>query len=523
MADLASQPGRRTAQRRITNNRDGVLPNRRDTNAPAVAIRADMRAATRGDGGAAELTQTLDRFFGAIEGAARAKAASDQEVFRQEAAEGMQDAALGQEADPAKARSLAYLDAFYRERTESRFNEFSFAVKGEVDQALNDGGDPDAVGSLFVERMRGFLDEEVNSLPAEATTARLESASRLSTLGQQLEMSINERVRERTQQEFVTTTQGNIRTALQDDQPLDFEGYVEKFRSGNIAPADAKARAVEAVMAVALDRDNPRPELLDSLLGSTQADGKTPSLNAAEHMQVLDRISQARSLQEQREKNLREDRRDALMDAWLPRVLDGEIVDDEIMAAGRDGTLEAQEVVQYIGLTESLRNAPTEGHEDADFVLQVAQRAAMGNPPSNATILSWASQGRFGTGRAGQRAAIRFLQDNTSASRSAGARTDAASGISSRQERTRNISTARSFMWDQTKPEAPSRYQGEMLVLQDREFNRRVRGGEDPLDVAQSLVTRNRDVILRDRRPAPQRLPDGNRAVAAGSYVWSPD
>jgi len=521
MADLASLPGRRTTSRQLTNNRSNVLPARRDTDAPSLVVRSDMRTAAIGDGGAAELRQTLDRFVGAVGGFANARIQGGADKRALEAAEGMQDAALGDAPDDDA--SLAYQDAFYKVRTESRFNGFSAATKEAADRALNSGADPAEVRGLVVERMQAFIDDEVASLPQSAMTARRETVARLTTLAQTLDTDVSTRIREQTEQEFITTAQGNIRAELDDDQPLDFERYVGTFRAGNRAPADAKADAMAAVMAVALDRDNPRPELLDQLLDSKQADGKTPSLNASEQTQVLDRLSQARSLREQREKDLREDRRDALMDTWLPRVLDGEIVDEEIISAGRDGTLEAQEVVQYIGLTESLRNAPNEGHEDADFVLQVARRAAMGNPPSNGTILSWASQGRFGTGRAGQRAAIRFLQDNTSAARSAGARADAASGISSRQERARNISTARSFMWEQTKPEAPSRYQGEMLVLQDREFQQRVRGGEDPLEVAKSLVDRNRDVIQRDRRPSPQRLPDGNRAVTAGSYVWSPD
>lgn len=632
MADLAAAPGRRAAQRRITNNRDGVLPSRRQTDAPSVAIRADLRTATRGDGGADELRRTLGMLSNAAADFGQARVQADQELFSREATDGLGDALAGREADPALAASRAYQEAFYRVRTESRFNAFSATTKNDIDQALNDGADPADVDELMQTRTAAFLKDEIDQLPATASVARRETATRLMALAGELDTTVNERIRERTKQDFITTAQGNIRTALEGGQDLDFESYVSTLRDGNLPPAEAKARAMEAVMAVALDRDNPRPELLERLVDSRQRidlpadayapqgpitglqepgnidltnrtvvhnedgsistlrsisaefDGRevliptvtpegrlltddeaiarykrtgehlgvfndaasanayaarlheaqaaaygrreraTPSLSAIEQMNVLDRITQARSLRDQRERQEREDRRDALMDAWLPRVLDGEIVDDEIIAAGREGVLEPQELVQYLGLTDNLRNAPNEGHENEDFVLEVTRRSAMGDPPSNGQVLAWARQGRFGTGRAGQRAAIRFLHDSRPVGRGGGAAGSggAAIGLSARAEATRNVATARRFMWEQTEPEAPSRYQGEMLVLQEREFNRRVRAGEDPFATAQDLVNRNRGVILRDRAPTPPPLPSGNRTVAPGNYTWPP-
>lgn len=528
MVDLALDGGRRTNQRRITNNRDGVLPGRRDTDAPAVAVRADMRAATRGDGGADDVRRTLDGFFNAVSSAGQAKTQNDMDGFRREAAQGSLAAQAGEEITPERAKSLAYTEAFYKVRAESRFNEFSAETKVMVEEALARGDAPDEVEGLVLERFKEFSSDVLDSIPT--ASAQRDTAGRLSGLGGDLEASISTTIRERTRAEFVTTAQGNIGAAIRSGQPIDFEANVATLRQGGIDPAAAKKAVMESVMTVALDRDDPNPELLEQLLESTQADGKTPSLSASEQLQIQDRITQARSLQAQVEREEREAKRDALMDAWLPRVLDGDIVDDEIIQAGRDGILEPQEVVQYIGLTDNLRDAPHEGHEDTDFVLEVTRRAAMGNPPSNAQVLAWANQGRFGSGRAGQRAAIRFLQDagggrggsggGGGGGRGGGGSGGGALGITAKTEATRNVSTARSFLWDQTQPEAPSQYQGEMLVLQDREFNRRVRSGEDPFTVARSLVQRNRDVIARDQRPSTNAPARGG---GAATVVRGPD
>ncbi len=523
MADLGSLPGRRDTTRQITNNRSSILPSRRDTDTAPLVVRSDLRTAARGDGGADELRRVLSQFTDSAQAFGNARIAGSQDRLREEAAQGALDAAAGGEA---KATTDAYTEAFYNVRAESLFNTFSTETQQAVEEAINNGAEPAEIQALVMARIGEFRDEVVDTIPV--STAQRNVASRISQMGRELETTVNTRIRERTQQEFITTAQGNIRTALEADQPLDFEGYVATFRAGNLAPAEAKADAMAAVLAVALDRDNPRPELLDQLLDSKQADGKTPSLNATEQMQVLDRISQARSLQEQKEKEEREERRDALLEGWFTKAVGGNIVDDEIIQAGRDGVLEPQEVMQYLGLTENLRDAVADGHANDDFVLEIAQRAAMGNPPSNAQILAWQREGRFGSGREGLRAAIRFLQDNTAARNAArtNAATLAAWGMSERNERTRAVSTARTFLWEQTKPELPegtrmSTYQGQMMVMQDREYHRRVRGGEDPFAVANDLIRRNQAVIARDRRPGPAPLP-ANGAPPPGNYTWRP-
>lgn len=503
-----TNPGRRTTQRRITNNRDGVLPTRRNTDTPAVAIRADMRAASRGDGGADELRRILDGFTDSVQSFGNARTMASQDRFRQEAADGSLDAQTGGEIDPARASSLAYQEAFYRTKAEASFNAFAVETKAAVDDALAQGQGPAEVEALVMERVTSFRDQVLETIPNPS--AQRDTAMRLSAMGGELEAGIATTIRERTQAEFIQTEQGNIGARIRGGEALNFEGYVTTFRAGGLDLVEAKRAALEAVVAVALDRDDPNPELLNTLLDSTKADGG-PSLSAAEQLAVQDRVTQARSLADQIEREAREDRRDTLLTEWFPKAIDGEIIDDQIVEAGRRGDLEPQEVAQYLGLFNNLREAREEGHADEDFILDVTRRAALnGRPPTNAQVLQWEREGRFGTGRAARRAAIQFLQDGAAARRAA-AGGGGVLGLSARTEATRNVSTARQYLWAQTAPEGEqatwSPYQGQMLILQDRELNRRIRAGEDPLVVASDLAERNRDLIRGDRGPRQQQPP----------------
>jgi hypothetical protein len=526
MADLANAPGRRTATRRLTNNRSNILPARRDTDTPSLVVRADMRTAARGDGGADELRRVLGSFTDAAVGFEQSRIAGAAEGYREDAAEGALDAASG--AGPDDDRSTAYQETYYRINAESRYNAFSTETLSMVDEALNNGADPGEIQELVMGRTTAFFDDLRDTVPNAG--AQRETALRVAEMARGLDTSVSTRIRERTQEAAVTTAQGNIAAALQGDQPMDFEGYVTTFRGLNFTPTEAKAHAITGVLAVALDRDNPRPELLDALLGSKQADGATPSLSAAERVQVLDRITQARSLLENKEREEREERRDTLMDGWYTKVLDGDIVDDEVFQAGVRGDLEPGEVQQYLGLFNNLRDARTEGHENEDFILEVTRRAALGNPPSDAQVLEWERTGRFGTGRAGQKAAISFLGGQTAlrnASRAGGGgEGGGGSGMSARTERTRNITTARGLLWRQLdRGEQGSAYQQEMVVSADREFNRLVRQGVDPLEASRRVITDFRPYI-EGRIGATSRnlrLPaEPGAAPPPGNYDWTP-
>jgi len=522
LADLANLRGRDTAQRRITNNRDGVLPQRRNTDLDAVQVRADMRTAGRGDGGADELRRILGDFQRGVQSADAAGVQNSMDRRRDEAADGMADAAAGGEADPERQRQTAYQEAFYRVRAESRANAFSSTVSQEIEQAINGGSDPSEIQALMVERVTAFRQDEIDALPTAA--ARRTAALKVAELARTLETTVSQRIMERTREELTTTLDGNIGTFLADysatptavttategdpsdpealgevtvtatrPTPIPVEDWIATYRDAGYTPAEAKARTVSAISAVALDRNNPRPELLEQLLDSRQADGRTPSLNAAEQIQVQNALSQARQLRESVERETNEREVEDLTYDLFTRALNGELVDTTIQERILDTTLSPQEGAAMLGLVSGLVGNLGDGVANEDFVLDVTRRSIQGNPPTTAEVLQWEREGRFGTGRAGKRAAMQFISDNVQAARAARVGGGGGGGgggtyLSSSEAGNRNISTARSYLGDVLDMgEDATDYQRQMFIHADREFNRRVQAGEDPLRVATSL------------------------------------
>jgi hypothetical protein len=519
MAEIdLTQAGRRTAQRRITNNRDGVLPGRRITEAPNVAIRGDLRAASRGDGGVDELRRILNDFTGATQNADRAYVEGSMDRRRAEAAQGSLDAQAGGEV--ASGASGAYTEAFYRERAEARFNEFAPTIKAQVADLVNQGLGPDEIEQALMGSIATFRDDVLDTIPT--SLGRMETARRLSALGGELEAGLAEAIQTRTRTEFVTTAQTNLTARIRAGEEVNFEGFITGLREGGVSPADAKRAGMEAVFALALDRDDPQPELLEDLLASTQADGRTPSLSAAEQLQVQDRISQANAIRAQVERERKEEEVETLWAGWVPRLLNGEYVDEDIRARMADGTIDGPTGLQLLNTTASLRDTVEEGRVDEDYVLDLQVRMMTDEiNPSRAQITAWYREGRFGTGNAATKAYIAVLGDVNAraqaaraAARGGGGGDGAGGGITSRQERTRNISTARSFLYSGLGINQDSSVaEREFAVRLDRHLTNAIQGGEDPTDAALRLLQGAEPWISGQRRLRPTTPGDRGRAA----------
>lgn len=515
-----TQPGRRTSQRRITSNRDGVLPNRRNTETPNVAIRADMRAASRGDGGVDELRRVLDGFTGAVQNADRAYVAGSMDRRRSEAAQGAMDAQVGNEL--ADASSGAYREAFYRERAQARFNEFAPTVTAQAQDLIAAGRSPEEIEVALLESVGAFRDDILETIPT--ALGRSETAERLSRLGGELETRLATGLRERTQTQFVETAQGNLQARIRRGEGIAFDSFVGNLGQGGIAPTAARRAGLEAVFVLALDRDAPRPELLEELLATTESDGVTPSLSPAEQMQVQDRLTQANAIRDQVERDRKEETVENLWAGWLPRLLDGEYVDAEISSAMRDETIDGPTGLQLLNTTAALRDAFEEGHVDRDAVLDLQVRMATDQArPSREQLSAWYREGLFGTGTAATRAYLGLLGDVNARARAerVAARASGAggNGISSRQERSRNISTARGFLWNTIGVNAQTdRAMREFAIELDRRLTDRIQRGEDPLEAARALVDGAEPWLSgrRDLRTGPSQGTGRSAAVVRG-------
>lgn len=511
MANLQDLPNRRITARQVTSNRDGVLPNRRVTELPNVAVRADMRTATRGDS-----SDELRRVLGMIpQGVATLGQIQTNKIVEEAPAErgrGSMDAVAGGEPDPAKLKSTAYQEAFYGVRAEKRFNDFSLAIQEEAEGLLNEGASPEEIQAHLVGKFTEFRDDVLETIPT--ADAQFATGKRLSSMAAKLQEELTAGLKERTTRELVDTHSGNIQTRLKSGQPVSFEADVGTLTAGGIAPKDAKTRVLATVLAVALDRDNPRPELLDQLLSSTRADGKTPSLSPEEQMQVYDRIGQVDGIIREKEKRDREDGQKTFELKWYQAALEGTDVDEDITAQVTAGLFTPQEGIAWRNATEGLRNDEAEGEDNESLALDL--RLQLADPKANPhairkTIIDAFNDGRLGTGLAAKRAyvglmgnvysQIEVLNNKAEARRNAGANGpfSAKVHIADGQELLDVAFKPRSF--DGTPP-TPDKYR-EYLALQDR-WRRKVSSGTDGVKAAEEIIAESKG---RQAAPTAQAAP----------------
>lgn len=530
MADLAQAPARRSTQRRLTTNRSSILPSRRETDLNPMAVRSDMRTAVRGDGGADELRRVLDGFTGAVGRGMATRIEAEAPQMEADANQGILDAQTG-EMDEAYAKSLAYQEAFYAARTERRFNDFKPSVNQMVDEALANGADPEDIDELLTAQVQNFLDEAIGDLPETASLARREAAGNIVGMVGELSESVRTRIKERADAEFDENIAVNITTALSEGRPLDFQSNYRRLAAAGRTPAQAKTTITNAVLTLALDRNDPRPELLEELLEAKQDDGKTPVLNAAEQLQVMDRLTQARNLRDKVEQDAHNERRDELLNDLFTKALDGEDVSDAIFQAGREGVFTPQETSANLGLIRGLQQAQEEGTADEDFALDVEYRAAMGRPYSNAQIMAFHREGRFGTGRSAYRAAIRALTPPSRA-RGGGGNGDGApggvggSGMSRKEAKAYALSELKLELVPDTPSNPANPYDRRMNAEAISYFNSLQDGRRGRLPATQALEeTRaflDRAAKNRARREGRAPAPT-NRAIPASqaTYRWT--
>jgi len=509
MANLQDLPTRRITARQVTSNRDGVLPNRRITELPNVAVRADMRTASRGDP-SDELRRVLGMIPQGVATVGEIQNNNIAEAAPGDSAQGALDAAGGAEADAAKAKSAAYQEAFYGVRAESRFNEFASTVGQETDELLNSGAGSDEIQTAVLGKVAAFRDEVLDTIPSDQ--ARLATGQRLSSMTAKLQSELTVGLKERTDRELLDTHSGNIQTRLKSGQPVTFEADVGTLTAAGMNPKDAKSRVLATVLAVALDRDNPQPQLLDELLASKRADGKTPSLSPEEQMQVHDRVSQVDSIIREKEKRDREEAQKTYELKWYQAALEGGDVDDDIDAQVREGTFTAAEGIAWRNATEGLRNGEAEGEDNEGLVLDL--RLKLADPKANPQtirqqVISAYNKGQLGTGLAAKRAYVNLMgtiysQIEVNENKAEARRNAAAGKLFSAKA---GLQDAQEYFDSQLRPRsvegfAPSQDQYRRYVEDSARWRAKVIAGTDPLKAADEIIAES-----KGRTVAPARTP----------------
>ncbi|MFN3558944.1 MAG: M23 family metallopeptidase [Brevundimonas sp.] len=263
MADLTKTPTRRTSQDRITNNRDNLIPRARNTDLATPEIRADLRNAVRGDGGN-ELARALGMAGEAAESYYRADIAKTAEQAEKDYAEGLSDAAGGQENDPEMAKSIAYQRAFHGTTAAKAQSDFERETAEAATALINQGGTDEDVQALFDERGAAFIQETIDRYDDPEIKQRV--AVRMVNWSNERTTAALTLMKERSDTELIENTQSELQNRLQRNEPLDFEATMQPLIAAGMDPVRVRTALVDSTVAYAIETRNTDVlyELLDS-------------------------------------------------------------------------------------------------------------------------------------------------------------------------------------------------------------------------------------------------------------------
>ncbi|MCA0366636.1 MAG: M23 family metallopeptidase [Proteobacteria bacterium] len=248
MADLSRQSQRRTTQDRITNNRDAILPTRREDRVDPVRINASMRDAQRGNN-----LDELRRFFGGVEDTAQAFYRNDIAQTAKQAEEdfaiGTTDALSGVEMDPAKAEATAYQRAYYSVTASNRQTRFETETAQGLDDLINDGATVEDIETYMNERSTAFIGE-VGDL-FESPEVRLQVGQRMQRWSNDLNARASGVLQERTDREMLDMTTGEVQAALGRGEGIDLLGTVGRLKEAGLDGVAVQDEVVNAVVAYA--------------------------------------------------------------------------------------------------------------------------------------------------------------------------------------------------------------------------------------------------------------------------------
>jgi murein DD-endopeptidase len=248
MADLSRQSQRRTTQDRITNNRDAILPTRREDRVDPVRINASMRDAQRGNN-----LDELRRFFGQTQDAAEAYFRNDiaQTTKRAEGefAQGTTDALSGAAMDPAKAEATAYQRAYYSVTASNRQTKFETETAQGLDDMIQRGGTVEEIETYMNERSSAFIGE-VSDL-FESPEVRLQVGQRMQRWSNDLNARASGVLQERTDREMLDMTTGEVQSALGRGEGIDLLGTVGRLKEAGLDGVAVQEEVVNAVVAYA--------------------------------------------------------------------------------------------------------------------------------------------------------------------------------------------------------------------------------------------------------------------------------
>lgn len=342
--DLSRARDRTQVQRRVTNNRAGVLPERRLDRAPEVTVRSDMRNAFRPvEDDVAEVRRALGLVDRAVNDFVEADNARLQVQAEADASQAVADLALGA-VDPEKERrSRAYGVAIAMGRARQRLAEMEVALLPEVEDMLDRAAyadptkgeevvDLEDVNALIEERYRGvLLDQEGRPVDFGDPAANQILYDGLNRLRTQVVGRASTIIKQQTERRAMESIALRWTLDAQDGKAETFEDYMREASVLGVDMGTAKETLLAGAMEAAAqaghrqfdvdsdgdDDDFVGPSMLERLANSTRGDG-TPSFTPQERLQLR---REAERLREAAEREIEKERQEASINTLAGLIL----------------------------------------------------------------------------------------------------------------------------------------------------------------------------------------------------------
>lgn len=277
MADLSQVQARVTRQDRPTRNRDSIIPNRHNTEAPQRKVFSDVRNAARGNGGQQlmEALGLVNKAAGDFQQYANAKYDKREEEL---GSQGLLDEAAGH-ADPELVRkSVAYRGSVMTQRAQTAFYENAEQLDDQIKGIVN-SDDPElldpAKRALAIEHA---IDSNFQQFALDPDTGKLRdwgSPHAAKWLGTQLGAARAEvrakalqMVEERSNEVSIEQAGETFRASIRAGKPLGFEDAMK-----TLLPTADKRKAKAVLLTVTNDEAYALLEKADQLYSAGDLKG----------------------------------------------------------------------------------------------------------------------------------------------------------------------------------------------------------------------------------------------------------
>jgi murein DD-endopeptidase len=283
MADVSRQSLRNLTQERITNNRDAILPTRRDNDLPRAQVRADMRNGYVSDGGRLdEIRRVLGLTNDAAEAYIRADLAQTEVQADEDFAAGMTDASTGAEMDPARAQAVAYQRAYYSVNASARQSAFEREMTAELDRMTNAGATVEDIETYTRDRSIAFIQETTDLFDHD--DVRQQVGTRMLRWSHSTNAQVSTALKERTDRELMDLTVGEVQAALAAGEDVDILGQVDTLVAAGLDRNAVMDDVVNGVITYAQETGDTEAlgRLLDMRRGGDLLDSEVPTEAAPE-------------------------------------------------------------------------------------------------------------------------------------------------------------------------------------------------------------------------------------------------